>query len=63
MNIFLSNCYFVDINGLIDVLLHNSFKKFIPINYNYISYFFFEDSLLHSNILEQFYLHQINKVV
>jgi hypothetical protein len=63
MNIYLLNCYFIDINGLIDIILHNSFKQFIPINYNYISYFFFEDSSLHSNILEQFYLYQRIKVI
>lgn len=55
---YLENCFFIDINGLVDIYLHNSINIFIPVNYSYHSIFFFEEYSSYSNILDQFYYSQ-----
>lgn len=58
MYVYLTNSYFIDVNGLVDNYLHNSINIFVPVSYSYNSLFFFEDELSHSNILDQFYFNQ-----
>jgi len=55
---YLNNCYFIDVNGIIDIYLNNSDRIFVPINYSYISNFFFEENLTNSNIIDQLYYSQ-----